>query len=73
MDLMWTDLDKLFKKNKSEISDQQLIKLVYNSLCALAFMHEANVVHRDLKPANLLIDENCNVRISDFGLSRTIP
>ena len=47
--------------------------VVYNTLCALAFLHEANVMHRDLKPANILINSDCNVKLCDFGLSRTIP
>ena len=39
----------------------------------MAFLHEANVAHRDLKPSNVLIDKHCNVKICDFGLSKTIP
>lgn len=34
-------------------------------------MHSAGVIHRDMKPSNILIDEYCNVKICDFGLSRT--
>lgn len=34
-------------------------------------IHKMNVVHRDLKPENLLLDEHCDIKIVDFGLSNT--
>ena len=50
-----------------------MLKIVYNVLCSLAFMHLTNVIHRDVKPANILISSDCNVKICDFGLSRSLP
>lgn len=43
-------------------------------LCdAVAYAHgEARIVHRDLKPANLMLDEQSNLKIADFGISATL-
>ena len=46
--------------------------MVYNLLCAVRYLHSANVLHRDLKPANILVNEDCSVKICDFGLARSI-
>ena len=49
-----TDLDSLLK-HKIDFNENHLAKLLYNTLCSLAFIHMCNVMHRDLKPANILI------------------
>jgi TPR repeat protein len=38
---------------------------------AFIVLHEANVMHRDLKPDNILFDGNYEVKVSDFGLSKS--
>lgn len=38
-------------------------------LSGIAYAHSANVIHRDIKPENILIDDNNNVKIIDFGLA----
>lgn len=36
----------------------------------LKYIHSAGVIHRDLKPSNLLVNENCDLKICNFGLAR---
>lgn len=46
--------------------------LLYNLLVGLKYIHSAGIYHRDLKPANVLVNQNCDVKICDFGLARAI-
>lgn len=46
---------------------------MYQLLCGAKTLHENGVLHRDLKPGNILVSKNCDVKITDFGLSRYIP
>ena len=55
------------------LEEDHIVTMMYNSLCALNFIHSANLLHRDLKPGNLLVDSNCCVRLCDFGLARSQP
>jgi len=55
------------------MSETHIKRIVYNTLCGLAYMHILNVMHRDIKPANVLVNQDCSVKICDFGLSRCLP
>lgn len=59
-------------KNNS-FTEQHVLTIMYNFLCAMNFLHTANVIHRDLKPQNILLTSQCSVYICDFGLARTKP
>ena len=69
-----TDLKKLIEVSaKSNLNKRHLTVILYNLLCSIKFMHSANIIHRDIKPSNILINEQCQVRICDFGLARSLP
>lgn len=73
MEYVDTDFQNLMNAvPKTELSEDHIIIILYNQLCALNFIHSANILHRDLKPSNFLIDSNCSVKLCDFGLSRTM-
>jgi len=56
----------------TDFCSDHILVIVYNILCAINFLHACNIVHRDIKPANILINENCNIKLCDFGLSKSL-
>lgn len=64
------DLEKIIK-DKTLIFEQSHIKSwMLMMMRGLAWIHKNWILHRDLKPNNLLIKEDGNLKIGDFGLAR---
>jgi mitogen-activated protein kinase 1/3 len=59
-------------KSSIFLSELHIQTIIYNLLCGIKYMHSARVIHRDIKPANILINEDCTIKICDFGLSRSL-
>lgn len=65
-----SDLKKVVK-SAIHLQILHIKTVIYNLICAVKYIHSCNVLHRDLKPANILINEDCTVKVCDFGLARS--
>uniref|UniRef100_A0A3Q3FFW0 mitogen-activated protein kinase n=1 Tax=Labrus bergylta TaxID=56723 RepID=A0A3Q3FFW0_9LABR len=67
MPYLFTDLSKV----RGHLSEDKVQFLVYQMLCGLRYIHKAGIIHRDLKPGNLAVNQDCELKILDFGLARS--
>ncbi len=49
---------------------RKVVCWMWQAARGLAAAHEAGIIHRDIKPSNLILDENQNVKVTDFGIAR---
>lgn len=69
-DHMEADLHHVIRANILEEIHKQYV--VYQLLKSLKYMHSAGLIHRDLKPSNILINSDCQIKLADFGLARSV-
>lgn len=63
-----TDLKQYITDNYP-IPLKVVVRIMEQVLSAVQTAHEHGIIHRDLKPQNILIDQNKNIKITDFGIA----
>jgi eukaryotic-like serine/threonine-protein kinase len=56
--------------SESELPPPQVFAVMHGVLQALDYAHRHSIVHRDVKPENVLISDEGNVKVADFGIAR---
>jgi len=70
MELMTTCFDKLLKARNKPLPEKFLGAIAASAVKALCYLKEKhNIIHRDVKPSNILINDQGQIKLCDFGIS----
>ncbi len=53
---------------RGRLSEKKAAALFQQLLNAIEYLHDIGVTHRDIKPENIMLDQNGNAKLIDFGL-----
>ncbi len=65
-----TDVQKMVAA-RGRLPPEEALPITARVLEALAYAHQRGIIHRDIKPANIMVDDEGNVLVADFGLARS--
>lgn len=65
-----TDLSQYLERHPGGLESRNVRLFMFQLLRGLAYCHARRILHRDLKPQNLLISEQGELKLADFGLAR---
>jgi myosin-3 len=64
-----TDLVHGLRQRGDKLADNQIAYILRETVKALVYLHENHCMHRDIKGHNILLTEQGNVKLVDFGVS----
>ena len=60
---------KTYCNKNNLLSPDKVAHIIFKCARALDYAHKRGVIHRDIKPSNILVKENFDIRICDFGIA----
>ncbi|MBQ3669692.1 MAG: protein kinase, partial [Clostridia bacterium] len=57
---------------EGRLKSERAVRYALKILAALDHAHKNNIIHRDIKPQNILVDEDDNIKVADFGIARLV-
>eukprot|EP01080_Neovahlkampfia_damariscottae_P008146 gene8146-12607_t len=66
------DLTGLIFSQDVHFTEGQIKNFMFQILKSVSHLHKLNIAHRDLKPSNILLKNNSDIKVADFGLSRDL-
>ena len=56
-------------KSDGPFNDPDAKRIIREVVMGLVYLHKHGIVHRDIKADNILVDDNGNIKLADFGIS----
>ena len=58
-------------KDKKELIEEKILYNIIIQIClGIKEIHNKNIIHRDIKPENIFINDNMEIKVGDFGISK---
>jgi len=63
-------LNQYIKNITGPIPENKAVDIFIMILDAMSYIHKKNIIHRDIKPSNIMINDNSDIRLLDFGIAK---